>query len=52
MGKVNSDTLESLQHRAAKLIVPNSGLHTKELIAALGLVPLTNTVAEDFTLSC
>ena len=41
-GKVNSDTFESLQHRATKLIFPNSGLHTKELIAALGLVPLTN----------
>ena len=27
-GKVNSGTLESLQHRAAKLIFPNSGLHT------------------------
>ena len=41
-GKVNCDTLESLQHRAAKLIFPNSGLHPKELIAASGLVPLTN----------
>lgn len=30
-GKVNSDVLESLQHRAAKLIFPNSGLYTKEL---------------------
>lgn len=39
---MNSDTLESLQHRAAKLIFPNSGLHAKELIAALGLVLLTN----------
>ena len=40
-GKVNSDaSLESLQHRAAKLIFPNSGLDTKELYANLGLVPL------------
>ena len=36
-GKVNSDALESLQHTAAK-----SGLHTKELNATLGLVPLIN----------
>ena len=41
-GKVNSDVLESLQHRAAKLIFPNSGLDTKELNATLGLVPLIN----------
>ena len=41
--KVNSDTLESSQHRAAKLIFPNSGLHADELNAALGLVPLINT---------
>ena len=33
-GKVNSDVLESLQHRAANLIFPNSGLDTKELNAA------------------
>jgi len=39
-GKVNSDALESLQHRAAKLIFPNSDLDTKELKATLGLVPL------------
>lgn len=39
-GKVNSNVLESLQHRAAKLIFPNSGLDTKELNATLGLVPL------------
>ena len=41
-GKVNSDVLESLQHRAAKLIFPNSGLDTKELNATLSLVPLIN----------
>ena len=41
-GKVNSDVLESLQHRAAKLIFPNSGLDTKEMNATLGLVPLIN----------
>ena len=29
--KVNSDVLESLQHRAGKIIFPNSGLDTKEL---------------------
>ena len=40
--KVNSDVLESLQHRAVKLIFPNSGLDTKELNATLGLVPLIN----------
>ena len=41
-GKANSDVLERLQHRAAKLILPNSGLDTKELNATLGLVPLIN----------
>ena len=41
-GKVNSDALKSLQHRAAKLIFPNSGLDTKVLNATLGLVPLIN----------
>ena len=41
-GKVNSDVLESLQDRAAKLIFPNSGLDTKEMNATLGLVPLIN----------
>ena len=41
-GKVNSDVLESLRHRAAKLIFPNSGLDTKEMNATLGLVPLIN----------
>ena len=41
-GKVNSDVLESLQHRAAKLIFPNSGLDTKELNATFSLVPLIN----------
>ena len=41
-GKVTSDALESLQHRAAKLIFSNSGLDTKELNAALGLVSLIN----------
>ena len=41
-GKLNSDVLESLQHRAAKLIFPNCGLDTKELNATLGLVPLIN----------
>ena len=41
-GKVNSDALESLQHRAAKLIFPSSGLDTKELNATLGLAPLIN----------
>ena len=40
--ELNSDTLESLQHRVVKLIFPNSGLHNKELIAALDLLPLTN----------
>ena len=32
-GNVNSDVLESLQHKAAKLILPNSGRDTKELNA-------------------
>ena len=41
-GKVHSDALERLQHRAAKLIFPNSGLNTKELNATLGLVLLIN----------
>ena len=41
-GKVNSDVHESLQHKAAKLIFPNSGLRTKELNATLGLLPLIN----------
>ena len=41
-GKVNFDVLESLQHRAAKLIFPNPGLGTKELNASLGLIPLIN----------
>ena len=41
-GKVNSDALESLQHRAAKVILPNSGLYTKELNATLRLAPLIN----------
>ena len=41
--KVNSDVLESLQHRAGKIIFPNSGLDTKELKATLGLVPMINT---------
>ena len=40
VNKVNSDALESLQHRDAKLIFPNSDLDTKELTATLGLVPL------------
>ena len=39
-GKVNSDALERLQHRAAQLTFPNSSLDTKELNATLGLVPL------------
>ena len=42
-GKVNSDALASLQHKAAKLILPNSGLDTKELNATLRLVPLINS---------
>ena len=42
-GKVNSDALKSLQHRAAKVILPNSGLDTKELNATLRLVLLINT---------
>ena len=41
-GKVNYDALESLRHRAAKVILPNSGLYTKELNATLRLVPLIN----------
>lgn len=40
--KVNLDVLESLQHRAVKLIFPNSGLDTKEPNATLGLAPLIN----------
>ena len=39
-GMVISDTLESFQHRAARLIFPNADLHTKNLNADLGLVPL------------
>ena len=39
-GKVNPDALESLQHRAAKLIFGNSGLDTKlELNETFGLEP-------------
>lgn len=39
-GKVNPDALESLQHRAAKLIFGNSGLDTTlELNETFGLVP-------------
>ena len=39
-GKVNPDALESLQHRAAKLIFGNSGLGTTlELNETFGLVP-------------
>ena len=41
-GKVNSDALEGLQRRAAKLIFPNSSLNNKELNATLGLIPLIN----------
>jgi len=41
-GKVNSDVRESLQHRGAKIILPNPGLDTKELNAALDQVPLIN----------
>ena len=41
-GKVTTGVIESLQHKAAKLIFPNSGLSTKELNATLGLVPLIN----------
>ena len=48
-GKVYPDAVESLQHRAAKLVFPNSGLHTKlELNDTFGLVPwligVTHTV--------
>ena len=39
-GKDNPDALESLQHRAAKLIFRNSGLDTKlKLNDTFGLVP-------------
>ena len=39
-GKDNPDALESLQHRAVKLIFRNSGLNTKlELNDTFGLVP-------------
>ena len=39
-GKVNPDALESLQHRAAKLIFGNSGLDTTlELNETFGLEP-------------
>lgn len=41
-GMINSDTIQNLQHRAARLIFPHGGLHTKKLNAALGLVPLTD----------
>ena len=40
--KIYSDTVERLQHGAAKLIFPNSGFNTNELNATLGLVPLIN----------
>ena len=40
--KVTCHVLESLQHRAAKIFSPNSGLNAKELNATLGLVPLIN----------
>ena len=43
-------TLKSSQHRAAKLIFTNSGLHTNELNTALGLVPFI--IGKNFTLSC
>jgi len=33
--KINGDVLESLQHRAAKIIFPNSCLDDKELNATL-----------------
>ena len=39
-GKVNPDALERLQHRAASLFFPNSGLDTKELNYTLDIVPL------------
>ena len=40
--KIYSDTVERLQHGAAKLIFPNSGFDTNELNVTLGLVPLIN----------
>ena len=39
---MNSDLLETLQHRAVEIIFPYSGLDTEELNATLGLVPLIN----------
>jgi len=41
-GKVICHVRESLQHRAAKIFSPNSGLDAKELNATLGLVHLIN----------
>ena len=37
-----SDVLESVQHRAEKIIYPHSGLDDKELNATFGVVPLIN----------